>query len=285
MRNESIFFANPNRQAIISKGPKYTPIGSTCDLHLHPELEFIYVISGKMKLSLDNADFVANSGEILFTNGNLPHMTTCLDSETEIYLIQFRNPSILKNELKYLSKFLKQQSVPAHVFSTSDPNYTELLTHIKNMISLHTNKDISSDFYITSNIYSIIALLYKKGFFPVEENIVNTKLINKVLPIIQNINENYKEHLTLDNLAKLSSLNKEYLCRLFKKATGATLTDYLNFVRVCKAEELFKTDINISEISYMTGFSSLSYFNKIFKKYKHCTPTAYRKAYSAAGTR
>ncbi len=280
MRNENIFFTNPNRQAIISKGPKYTPVGSTCDMHLHPELEFLYILSGQMKLSLDNEDFVGNSGDIIFTNSNLPHMTTCLDSETEIYLIQFKNPSILKNDLKYLSKFLKQQSVPAYIFSVDDPDYSELLVHIKSMIKLHLSKDISNDFYITSHIYSIIGLLYKKGFFPVEESIVNTKLINKVLPIIRNINENYKDHLTLDNLAKLSSLNKEYLCRLFKKATGATLTDYLNFVRICKAEELFSTDINISEISYMTGFSSLSYFNKIFKKYKHCTPTAYRRVYS-----
>ncbi len=280
MRSESIIFANPNRQAIISKGPTITPVGDICDFHVHQELEFLYILSGSMKLALDNLEFIGNAGDIMFINSNFPHMTQILDSRTEIYLIQFRNPSILKNELKYLSKFLKQQSVPAHVFSKDDSCSSELLTHIKSMIEFQSNKDISSDFYITSNIYSIIAMLYKKGFFIVEENIVNPKLINKVLPIIQTINENYKEHLTLDTLAKLSSFNKEYLCRLFKRATGTTLTDYLNFVRVCKAEELFKTDTNISEISYMTGFSSLSYFNKIFKRYKHHSPTAYRKIYS-----
>ncbi len=280
MKNESIIFVNPNRQAKIESGGNYIPGTPICDMHIHQELEFLYIISGAMKLILDNEELIGNAGDILFINSNFPHTTQSLIKGTETYLVQFRNPSILKNELKYLSKFLKQQSVPAHVFSKDDPHYESLLINIKNMIELKDKSDLSCDFHITSNIYSIVAMLYEKDFFIVEEDTVNPDLINKLLPVIHTINENYKERLTVDDLAHLSGFTKEYLCRLFKKATGTTLMDYLNFVRVCKAEELFKTDTNISEISYMTGFSSVSYFNKIFKKYRHHSPTAYRKIYS-----
>lgn len=76
-------------------------------------------------------------------------------------------------------------------------------------------------------------------------------------------------------------LNKDYFCRLFKKATGTSVIEYLNFARVCKAEELLKSDMNITDIAYTVGFSSLSYFNRSFNKYKGYSPTCYRKFHNA----
>ena len=73
----------------------------------------------------------------------------------------------------------------------------------------------------------------------------------------------------LDDLSKLLNLNQSYFCRLFKQATNSTFIEYLNFVRVCKAEKLlFTTNKTVSEISMDVGFSSVSYFNRVFKKIK-----------------
>ena len=83
-------------------------------------------------------------------------------------------------------------------------------------------------------------------------------------------------------MAKEVNLNKEYLCRLFKKATKKTISDYINLVRISKASEFLKKNISISEVAMMSGFSSLSYFNKVFKDYKHCSPGTYKKIYSKA---
>ena len=57
-----------------------------------------------------------------------------------------------------------------------------------------------------------------------------------------------------------------------------TLNEYLNSVRVKKAEEyLLDMDISITEAAYMSGFNSIQTFNRVFKKIKGCTPTEYRK--------
>jgi AraC-like DNA-binding protein len=74
-------------------------------------------------------------------------------------------------------------------------------------------------------------------------------------------------------------LNKSYLCRLFRNATGTTLWDFINFVRVCKSEEMLAGNMNLSEIAYAVGFSSPSYFHRTFKKYKNLPPSEYRKLY------
>ena len=72
-------------------------------------------------------------------------------------------------------------------------------------------------------------------------------------------------------------MNRHYFCRLFKKATNTTPTEYINFVRIWKAENLLiTTDDSVLEISMAVGFSSVSYFNRTFKRLKNTTPTAYR---------
>jgi len=101
------------------------------------------------------------------------------------------------------------------------------------------------------------------------------------LPVIEIIDSSYNETLNLENLSKILHLNKDYFCRLFKKTTGASVVEYINFVRICKAEELLKSNMNITDIAHATGFSSLSYFNRIFNKYKGYSPTYFRKFYSS----
>ena len=77
----------------------------------------------------------------------------------------------------------------------------------------------------------------------------------------------------------MQNLNPSYFCRIFKRASGSGFIDYLNFVRICKSEKLLAAGTkSILDVSYDVGFSSVSYFNRIFKKYKNCTPTEYRRA-------
>ena len=101
--------------------------------------------------------------------------------------------------------------------------------------------------------------------------------------ILEYIDAHFSEEITLESCAELLRLNKSYLCRLFRAATGSTLWDFINFVRVCKSEEMLAGKMNLSEISYAAGFSSPSYFHRIFKKYKQMSPSEYRKRYSGGG--
>ena len=106
--------------------------------------------------------------------------------------------------------------------------------------------------------------------------------IVRIMPALEYIDENYYKEISLDEISGGLSLNPYYFCRLFKSATGSSFCEYLNFVRISKSEKLFKTnDKSIMEISLDVGFSSVTYFNRIFRKYKGCTPTVYRKAQNA----
>lgn len=101
------------------------------------------------------------------------------------------------------------------------------------------------------------------------------KQIKRVLTKIRN---DYSSQLTLETLALEAKLNPRYLCRAFKEATGRTPINYLNYYRIeCAAEQLCISYISVTEIALSCGFSDISYFNRLFKRQKGVSPSAYRK--------
>ncbi|MFB9055823.1 helix-turn-helix domain-containing protein [Mariniflexile ostreae] len=91
------------------------------------------------------------------------------------------------------------------------------------------------------------------------------------------IENNYDAQLSITELCSQFSISPSKLQEGFKLMHGRTVTDYVRDVRVCKAEELIKnTDLNISEVVYSIGFTSRSYFSKIFKAKYNCSPKEYK---------
>jgi len=84
--------------------------------------------------------------------------------------------------------------------------------------------------------------------------------------------------ITIQKASEIVGINTFYFCRLFKKLTGKTFIHYLNFVRISVSEKLLlTTNMPITVICEQTGFSSLSYCNRIFRAIKLSFPSEYRK--------
>jgi AraC-like DNA-binding protein len=95
---------------------------------------------------------------------------------------------------------------------------------------------------------------------------------------IRYINENVSQKLDIQKICDAINVSKYHFCRQFKAHTGLTVMAYLLKTRiVLAAEELKKTNLPISEISENLGFSSLSYFCRVFKQDRGVTPLQYRK--------
>jgi AraC-like DNA-binding protein/ligand-binding sensor protein len=94
----------------------------------------------------------------------------------------------------------------------------------------------------------------------------------------QFIAQNQDNALCLATVAKAVNTSTFYFCKLFKRATGLTFTDYLARVRIEKAKTLLlDRNRRVSEIAYDVGFQSLTHFNRVFKKIVGKSPTAYRR--------
>jgi AraC-like DNA-binding protein/ligand-binding sensor protein len=95
----------------------------------------------------------------------------------------------------------------------------------------------------------------------------------------QFVQSHVEETLTLKLVVEHVHVSRFYFCKLFKKATGMTLTEYVSRVRVEKAKTLLvDPSLRISEVVYAAGFGSIPRFNSVFKRYVGMPPTEYRTA-------
>jgi len=92
---------------------------------------------------------------------------------------------------------------------------------------------------------------------------------------------NHADPIDLDRVAQAMHVSTFYFCKMFKRATGLTFTDYLSRVRVEKSKTLLlNPHLRISEIAYDVGFQSLTHFNRMFRKIVGESPTVYRESKS-----
>jgi AraC-like DNA-binding protein len=92
------------------------------------------------------------------------------------------------------------------------------------------------------------------------------------------IERGHAEDLSLPQVSRAVNTSTFYFCKMFKKATGLTFTEYLGRVRIEKARErLLNPHARISEIAFDIGFQSLSQFNRVFKRITGLSPTEYRE--------
>ncbi|WP_230128799.1 response regulator [Bacillus sp. CECT 9360] len=111
----------------------------------------------------------------------------------------------------------------------------------------------------------------KKETFTYSEN-------ENIIKIIKYIKNNLHSDLHLDTLSDFVYLNGQYLCRLFKKETGYTISQYITACRMEKAKHyLSYSQNNVMEISERCGFSDANYFARVFKKYEGITPSQYQQ--------
>ena len=88
----------------------------------------------------------------------------------------------------------------------------------------------------------------------------------------------YGDPVGLDEIARIMHVSTFYFCKMFKRATGLTFTDYLGRVRVEKAKNLLlNPHLRVSEIAYTVGFQSLTHFNRVFRKLTGESPTDFRE--------
>ena len=99
-----------------------------------------------------------------------------------------------------------------------------------------------------------------------------------ILGSLEYIEQNFDKDLSIELVAKEFTLSQSYFSFLFKSITSKTFTEYLNGIRIAKAQEMLKTsDKRVIDICFEAGFRNVNHFNRIFKQITGVSPVTYRK--------
>lgn len=99
-----------------------------------------------------------------------------------------------------------------------------------------------------------------------------------VCKVMEYIDENYRENISLEEIANFVHMNKSYLSHLFKKETEKNIYSYLLDFRMEKAKKLLtETKQSIYQVGCLVGIPDSAYFSKVFKKHTGMTPLEFRR--------
>lgn len=260
------------RKGFLSKYPNFT-----AESHWHDDVELIVILSGSMQYLVNGEVVNLNEGDGIFINSRQFHYGfSSLRQECEFLCLLF-HPVLLSAsqfiEQNYVVPLLSLESVPHKFLKKGDETDEKICSFVKEIFTSSDLKKISLIYDIWDNLYLSLGDFSQKK--------VNTYgKLNVLKQMINFIQYNYKERVSLSEIAAAGAVCKTECCAVFKKYVNLTPIAYLNDYRLRKSLELLlSTDMSVCEISYEVGFSGASYFSETFKKVFGCTPMEYRENY------
>lgn len=242
--------------------------------HWHESLEIIYIKSGKMSLMINNKLNALHNGDYFLVSSNEIHSTKFY-REYPVDMIVVQIP------MACFEGYTDEEYIEFNCNSISSKvdNISEILNRLH---ETKVKKEYGYMLKVNSLIYDLkYALLTEcKSNVIIENKKTNKsqKNINRISQITDYIKNNYKEDISILDVADKFNISTEHLSRLLKKYTGVTYKKYLTSIRLQSAyHQLLNTDLPIIDISYSCGFSNPRAFSNAFKEKYNILPNKYRK--------
>ncbi len=247
--------------------------------HYHDYVELLYAIDADVTVWSGGEKCSFRSGDLIIINSQESHAFT-YNRESHYICIKFL-PHILyadENslfEFRFVVPFLLKSSGQKifHNDELQSINVASLVTEIMNE---WTSKGPAYELVIRANILKIFTGIFRYWH---QSNVFSdtTHITDTLKTALQYIDENFST-VTETEVAKHCNVSYNHFSYLFKNAMGKSFIDYITFLRLREAEKLLlSSDMSITEIANVAGFSTSSYFISKFKKAKGLTPKQFRE--------
>jgi AraC-like DNA-binding protein len=247
------------------------PAGWTMISHEHPFFHLFFCREGTCTFLVDRQQTTLKKGDCLIVPPHFVHgIDEPLSESAVIDEIMFR----VKDS--HLLQSLSRLGIKA----ASDPFSRELLDFL---VQFGISRLDYMKTYVTHSLFTLLAhfCMAVEDTSPAALNRqkINTAGFSLVsTKIVIYIDAHYMEPVSLDAISQSVDYNSSYVCTVFKKDTGITVNDYLNFVRIKQAAEyLSYTNLDIGTVCALSGFQNQSHFNRTFRKFLGVPPGYYKR--------
>lgn len=281
MKEKIKYYLNPeNRDTSFFFNHVHTISSNQVTLHEQDSWELSYVITGKgVRVAGDNTE-PFSAGEIIFIPPNMQHCWYFDESEydelgkIENISIAFHNDllegiGIIFTELSYIVAKIRENK---YAISFSGDTLTLLQGLMKSMVMENSAERIATlirifqEIAYSENISTVVGR-------PIEEDKEKRRMQNLYLYVMKN----YRQNITLSDVANFTDMEKSSFCAFFKRKMGKSFFLYLTEYRIeSSCQMLLQTTKSIAEICFESGFRDVPYYNRTFKKMKGICPSKYR---------
>jgi AraC-like DNA-binding protein len=247
--------------------------------HFHPEIELVYVEADKGIRHIGEHISTYEGCDLALIGSYIPHLNFDygVKATVETVVIQFpetyfESGLIRIPELKKVVELMERAKTGLAFTGETKRIAGIRLKKLQHLDRFHQFMELMSIFQFLAESDEYVNLDVR----PISSQTI-LKQQERMHRIHQFVETNFQKSIDTQQIANEVNLSLPAFCRYMKKTTKLTYTDFVNQYRIQYAKKLLIQDKNVTEACFESGFESLSYFNRIFKKWTGETPSGFRK--------
>ena len=243
--------------------------------HNHDFYEICYVLDGTLPHYVNKQKLDLQAGDVIFLRPKDKHVyvrdNNCLSSHRDIVFQAAFFESVLNFIHPELLSDYHASSVPFKINVS-----TETIERFEKRMNEYFAIPVEN--VKNRLIFARVFLIELLSYYTTPNSKMENNYPFLVNQIIQRLNSRSALKSGIQYIFSYFNYSKSHICHTFKKYMNISLTEYINNLRLVNAANLLKyTNSSLYDISQECGFSSLSYFNKLFKQKYNCTPAKFGK--------
>ncbi len=258
--------------------------------HWHDEFEFGMVVSGTVAYRTNQSEHTLSAGDGIFINAGVLHslQPAAPNSEARIQT-HFFDGSFLSGransliDRRYIQPVQECRALDAMPLYAARPEHACLLERLHQATALVREKPLFFELRLERLFLELWEWIYRsvEGWNE-EASPARLNEEERLKLLITYIHERYQEPFSVDAMAQSVHISQRECYRIFRRCLGTTPIAFLHTVRLEKAQALLRdTALSMTDIALSCGFSSSSYFGRLFQRQHHLTPRMYRRAMAA----
>ena len=253
--------------------------------HWHDALAFNRVVQGNVEFQTPFGTYHLQAGEAIFVNTNVLHMlkygqASCTELYFHVFETEFLtggyNPAF---EEEFFSSVLYNKELPVYIIRPDSPQNRAILEKLCRIEELARSEPYGYQWYIRACLCEVWLLFLQQTDAQRRGGKAREHAdVRRIKLMMEYVHRHYAQPLTLSQIADSANIGQRECARCFNRCIQISPMRYLADYRVRQAAHmLIQTDESVQYISEACGFSSASYFTKVFAQIMGCSPREYRK--------
>ncbi|MBQ9860328.1 MAG: AraC family transcriptional regulator [Clostridia bacterium] len=241
--------------------------------HWHNYCEILFVSEGKGQITVDGVTRAVYAGDVIVYNAGVSHEEQSDDEEP----MELRFMALDRLQITNLPK--NHLLPPGYSVVYSADRYYDVIHNYFQRIVQELNARDSFYAEIAENMARNLIMYLIRLINEQQKDSVDLLHGNKNIQIaLEYMRANFRQELSLEEIASQCYLNKYYFSHLFTRLQGMSVGKYIQNLRIAEASRLLReSDRPVSDISVEVGFNNMSYFCRAFRREMNMTPLQYRK--------
>lgn len=271
------FYSNPDSCIIFNR--KKNIKSGNWDYHLHDSYEIYFLLEGSISYFIEKTKYNLKPGDLIIINSNEIHTHSIQSGDNYDRILIMFDPQMIRmfnsKDFNLLGCFENRVNGERNKISLRR-NQIENLLNILNRIETVNSDELPGNKHLMLSYFIELLVFINKIFLESGELPEDAGIHEKVLPIINYIDENMDGDLSLEALEKKFFISRYYLSRIFKESVGISIHRYIILKRIVNAKALLAQGYDVTAACYMCGFKDYSNFLKMFKSIVGVSPAKYK---------